>query len=285
MKEFEIITEENGLKVIRFPALSEIDGVRHLFSTKEGGASKGVFAECNFSYTRGDVKEDVDENYYLAAECFLGDGQSMTAVPVPLSYFVLTHQTHSTNVRRVTKEDRGKGTVYERGYTDVDGLITNEPNLILVTMHADCMPLYFVDPVHRAIGLAHSGWRGTAGGIGANVIKKMEEEFDTKAEDLVIVTGPAICETHYEVGRDVFEAFVKHYGLDCERYRLFTPSPIVKDKYCLERANRMVLERAGAAPHHIHESHLCTYCESDLFFSHRRDGEKRGNMAAMLMLK
>ena len=279
MNEFTIIKKENGLKVIEFPALQEIDGVRALFTTKEGGASKGVYAESNFSHTRGDVKEDVDENYRLAAECVRGTGT--------LTHFTLTYQTHSTNVRKVTKEDCGKGTVYERDYTDVDGLVTNEKGVILVTLHADCAPLYFVDPVHEAIGLAHSGWRGTAGGIGGEVVRTMKEEYGTRSSDLVAVIGPAICETHYEVGRDVYDAFFKNYGFDCEHFRLFTPSPIVKDKYffSLERANRMVLERAGIRADRIHGSHLCTYCESDLFFSHRRDGEKRGNMAAMLMLE
>lgn len=273
MNEFTIVKKDNGLKVIEFPALNEIEGVRHLFSTREGGASKGVYASCNYSYTRGDVKEDVDENYRLAADA-------------PLDRFVLTHQTHTTTVRKVTAEDAGKGITRERDYSDVDALITNETGIVLVTMHADCTPLYFVDPVHRAIGLAHSGWRGTAGGIGANVVRRMGEEYGTRAEDLVTVIGPTICETHYEVGEDVHEAFVSAYGADCEAYRLFTPSPILKGKYffSLERANRMVLERAGVKPESVHASHLCTYCESDLFFSHRRDGEKRGNMAAMLSL-
>ncbi|MBQ9512317.1 MAG: peptidoglycan editing factor PgeF, partial [Lachnospiraceae bacterium] len=187
---------------------------------------------------------------------------------------------------RVTKDDCGKGVTRERDYSDVDGLITNEAGVILVTLHADCMPLYFVDPVHRAIGLAHSGWRGTALGIGQTVVKMMGEHFGTKPEDFICVLGPAICETHYEVGEDVHEAFFNSYGADCDAYRLFTPSPILKGKYffSLARANRMVLERAQVPGEKIHDCGLCTYCESDLFFSHRRDGEKRGNMAAMLSL-
>ena len=285
MNEISIVKHENGIKVVRFPALDAVEGVQALFTTRVGGASKGVYAESNFSYTRGDEKEAVDENYRLAVEA-LSDERTADAAPLTPDACVLTYQTHTTNVMQVTHEDCGKGVTRERGYTDIDGLITNERGVILVTLHADCTPLYFVDPKHNAIGLAHSGWRGTAGGIGSEVVQKMQQAFDTRAEDLICIIGPAICETHYEVGEDVHEAFRTHYGTDCETYRLFTPSPIVQGKYffSLERANRMVLERAGVPAANIHESHLCTACETDLFYSHRRDGEKRGNMAAMLTL-
>ena len=105
----------------------------------------------NLSYTRGDKKENVDENYRRIAgimDCSMND-------------FLLTHQTHTTNVRVVTEEDRGKGIIKERDYEDVDGLVTNVPGIVLSTFYADCVPLYFVDPVKKAIGLSHSGWRGT----------------------------------------------------------------------------------------------------------------------------
>ena len=86
----------------------------------------------------------------------------------------LSFQTHTTNVRLVTEEDAGKGIVKERDYTDVDGLITNIPGITLVTFYADCVPLYFVDPVHHAIGLSHSGWRGTVHRMGRVTLKTMK---------------------------------------------------------------------------------------------------------------
>lgn len=85
---------------------------------------------------------------------------------------VLSYQTHTTNVRLVTEEDAGKGIVKERDYEDVDGLITNVPGITLVTFYADCVPLYFLDPIHRAIGLSHSGWRGTVKRMGEVTVKK-----------------------------------------------------------------------------------------------------------------
>ncbi len=92
-----------------------------------------------------------------------------------VSHFVCSDQTHTTNVRVVTKEDAGAGVVRERGYTDVDGLITNEPGLVLSTFYADCVPLYFVDTEHHAIGLSHSGWRGTVGRMGRQPFRRCKK--------------------------------------------------------------------------------------------------------------
>lgn len=124
-----------------------------------------------------------------------------------VSKFVFTDQTHTTNVRRVTAEDAGKGIVKERDYTDIDGLITNEPGLVLSTFYADCVPLYFVDPVHRAIGMSHSGWKGTVGKMGAATITAMKREFGTETERFSLCHRPSICQDCYEVSEDVADAF------------------------------------------------------------------------------
>ena len=120
---------------------------------------------------------------------------------------VLSKQTHTTNVRVVTEEDKGKGVMRERNYTDVDGMITNVPGICLVTSYADCVPLYFVDPVKKAIGLSHSGWRGTVGKIGKNTVQLMQENFGSKPEDLLAAVGPSVCMDCYEVSEDVIEQF------------------------------------------------------------------------------
>lgn len=146
--------------LLKYKKLEEIPWIRHCFTTREGGASKGIFAELNLSFTRGDEEAAVRENYRRVAK----------RMGTEVSHFVCSDQTHTTNVRVVTQEDAGAGVVRERGYTDVDGLITNEPGLVLSTFYADCVPLYFVDTEHHAIGLSHSGWRGTVGRMGAATI-------------------------------------------------------------------------------------------------------------------
>ena len=137
---------------------------------------QGIFAELNLSFTRGDEEAAVRENYRRVAKRMVTE----------VSHFVCSDQTHTTNVRVVTKEDAGAGVVRERGYTDVDGLITNEPGLVLSTFYADCVPLYFVDTEHHAIGLSHSGWRGTVGRMGAATIQAMQKHYGTDPKHLIV---------------------------------------------------------------------------------------------------
>lgn len=204
-KNNDIVLEEvwceNGagstLPLLKYPLLEQTGIVEHCFTTRIGGVSKGIYESLNLSFTRGDEDAAVRENFRRLAG----------AMKTDVSKFVFTDQTHTTNVRRVTAEDAGKGIVKERDYTDIDGLITNEPGLVLSTFYADCVPLYFVDPVHRAIGMSHSGWKGTVGKMGAATITAMKREFGTEAKDLVCAIGPSICQDCYEVSEDVADAF------------------------------------------------------------------------------
>lgn len=263
----------NNINVLKFPLLESLPFVEHLFTTKEGGVSKGDFATMNVSFTRGDEREDVLENYRRLAGIF----------DVELSDIVVSHQTHTTNVKRVTKKDGGKGVVYDRDYENVDGLITNDKNLVLCTMYADCVPLYFVDVKHQAIGLSHSGWKGTAGKIGEKTLERMAEEFGTCPEDVYVAIGPSICMDCYEVSSDVIEAF------SC----IFTKQEMEQicylkenGKYQLDlwKANEIILLNAGVLKEHIEVTRLCTHCNSDRMFSHRKTGDKRGNLGAFLCL-
>lgn len=265
---------ENGVTILKFPLLESLSGVEHLFTTKEGGVSKGDFATMNISFTRGDDKEAVLENYRRIAPLF----------DVELSNIVVSHQTHTTNVRRVTKADGGKGVVYDRDYEDVDGLITNEKNLVLCTMYADCVPLYFVDVKNQAIGLSHSGWKGTAGQMGKRTLERMEEEFGTKPEDVYVAIGPSICMDCYEVSSDVIDAFKLVFSKEEMEVICYQKE---NGKYQLDlwKANEIILLNAGVLKEHIEVTRLCTHCNSDRMFSHRKTGDKRGNLGAFLCLK
>ncbi|MCH4192223.1 MAG: peptidoglycan editing factor PgeF [Butyrivibrio sp.] len=267
-----------GMEYLVFPELEKTGIVRHLFSTRLGGVSKGCYGESNFSYTRGDLKEAVDENYRRVAG-ILGHERS-------LDDFVSTYQTHTTNVRVVTEEDRGKGTVRERDYIDTDGLITDIPGIILVTYHADCTPLYFVDPVHRAIGLSHSGWKGTAGSMGRKTLEAMEKAFGTRPEDCICGIGPSICGDCYEIGEDVAEIFRASFaGEEISRYHILREKENGKYLLNLWQANKMILEKAGVPSGQISVTDICTCCNPKYLFSHRKAHEQRGNLAAFLTLK
>lgn len=257
------------IEFLTFPTLEETGIVKHLFTTRTGGVSRGEYASMSLSFTRGDDPAHVAENYRRIGSVLGCGPEDMVAA----------HQTHTTNIRKVTAADRGKGITCPRDYEDIDGLITNEPEIMLVTYFADCVPLFFVDTVHRAIGLAHSGWRGTAAGMGIFMVKAMEEAYGTRPEDLWTAIGPSICSGCYEVSGDVAEQFKKFQGV-------LTPGR-ASGKYQLDlwEANRQNLLLAGVRNEKIAVTDICTCCNADYLFSHRATGGRRGNLGAFLGLK
>lgn len=275
------VTIENGAQVLllRYPALEETGIVNHCFSTRFGGVSEGIYASMNLNFTRGDERAAVEQNYRNLAE----------AMGVDYGKLVLADQTHTVNVRKVTEDDAGKGITRPQDYADVDGLITNVPGLVLATSFADCVPLYFVDPVHRAIGMSHSGWRGTVGRIGSVTIEAMRREYGTRPEDLICAVGPSICADCYEVGADVAEEFVRAFsGREREilkEGRLCPESGARKYRLDLWKANEIVLAEAGVLPEHISVTDLCTCCNPGVLFSHRASHGKRGGLGGFLCIR
>ena len=267
------VRQKQGVTYLSFPALEALEMVSHGFSTRLGGVSEGIYSTMNFTFTRGDDPEHVMENYRRMAQVLDAD----------LGRMVLSYQTHTANVRVVTEADAGKGIVRERDYRDVDGLVTNVPGITLVTFYADCVPLYLADPVHRAIGLSHSGWRGTVNRMGAETLKVMKEAFGTNPEDTICCIGPSICQDCFEVGEEVAEAFGKAFADQYHR-ELFYRKENGKYQLDLWRANQIIFAEAGVKPENIHTTDICTHCNPDLLFSHRTAGNKRGNLAAFLKL-
>ena len=263
---------KNGEVVyLTFPALERETAVYHGFSTRFGGVSEGIYHSMNLSFTRGDQEEAVKENF-----CRIS-----SAIGFPSESIVTSDQTHTTNVRVVTEEDRGCGITKPRSYTDVDGMVTNVPGLTLATFYADCVPLYFYDPVHRAIGLSHSGWRGTVGKIGKVTVETMARVYGTKPEDVLAAIGPSICQECYEVSADVIEQFRGAFE-EKDWNDLFYAKENGKYQLNLWKANEKIFLEAGILPEHISLSNLCTCCNPKFLFSHRASHGKRGNLAAFL---
>lgn len=255
---------------LSFKALDRIGFVRHGFSTRLGGISEGHLSSMNLGWERGEPRENVVKNHELIGK----------AIGFEAKNVVTSHQTHTTNVVKVTREDRGKGVYFPRELENVDGLVTNDPNVVLATYFADCVPLYLVDVKQKAIGLTHSGWRGTVGKIGQMTIKKMQECFGTKPEDLVVCIGPSICQDCYEVSKDVAEEFEKAFPGHIDEVLKEKGN----DKFLLDlwRSNELIFLEAGVLPENIHTTDLCTCCNPDILFSHRATNGKRGNLAAFL---
>ena len=260
------------IEYLTFPLLEQTGLVRHLFTTRVGGASKGIYSSMNLGYTRGDEKEAVDENYRRIAGVL---GCSMEDI-------VCSDQTHTVNLRVVTKQDGGKGVTRSKDYHDIDGLLTDEPGLVLATFYADCVPLYFVDTKNKAVALAHSGWRGTVARMGRCVVERMGKVYNTRPEDLVAAIGPSICQTCYEVSEDVAEAFLQEFKKPGQAEQILEEKGYGEYQLDLWRANEMILQEAGIPAAQIQVTDLCTCHNSDYLFSHRASHGKRGNLGAFL---
>lgn len=283
---------KNDIEYLTFPLLEETECVKHLFSTRLGGVSSGIYSSMNLSLHRGDLQENVLENYKRICDI----------LEVSLEDIVLSKQTHTTNIRVVTSQDKGKGIVRPLDYDNIDGLITKEKGIVLATSFADCVPLYFVDPVKKAIGLAHSGWRGTVKNMGACMVKKMEEEFGSRPQDLIAAIGPSICRECYEVSEDVAEQFREMLAGTEELFQEIRISGCYDDgismhqvvengktpgKYQLDLwlANLLILMRAGIPLKQIEVTDICTCHNPQYLFSHRATHGERGGLEAFLMLR
>lgn len=260
--------EKNGVPFLSFPVFEKTGIVNHGFSTRLGGVSEGCWSSMNISTTRGDDPEHVKRNMELIAQ----------AIGVETGDFTYTHQTHTTNVAVVEEKDRGGR------FKETDGMVTNVPGICLVTFFADCVPLYFVDPVKHAIGLSHSGWRGTVGKMGKVTIEKMKEVYGSEPGDILAAVGPSICQDCYEVSGDVIDRFKESF--DKELWgKLFYEKKDGKFQLDLWEANRQIFLEAGIKEEHMAVTNVCTHCNPEILFSHRMTGDKRGNLSAFLALK
>jgi YfiH family protein len=262
---------------ITFPVLSEIPFIKHGFSTRLGGLSTGIFSSMNLAFSASGNCDDPDkvmENYRLICE----------AMGIYPSTLVISQQEHKTSIRVVDEKDRGKGLFKPRDYKEIDGLVTNKPGVTLVTKYADCVPLFLVDTKNRAIGLSHAGWRGTAGKIGLKTVETMNGQYNSDPADIIAVIGPSICRDCYEIGEETAEEFENAFRLTGDNNILHRDNE--GRIFCdLWEANRTVLLEAGLLPENIHISGVCTCCNDDLLFSHRRSRGRRGSLAAFLMIK
>ena len=251
-------------------ALDKAGGVSHGFSTREGGITVDPpKASLNLSWTRCGSPEEVIANFKIFAEGAGIDYDDMA---------VVNHE-HGANVLRIAHEHRGRG-VYKDPLPPCDGIITDDPTVTLVTSHADCGAYFFYDPVHRAIGMAHAGWKGTLLRIGAEMARRMAEEFDTDPSDIIAATGPCICRDCFEVDADLGEKFQSEFGYP----GISRPGRQGKAYVDLELAAAVQFVEAGIRPESITLMNACTYENRQHFFSHRRDKGITGSMAAYIKL-
>lgn len=250
--------------------LFDSHGIKHAFFTRNGGVSEGAFSSLNFAIGMGkvaDSEENVIKNHSIAAKLF-----GLSESDICRSY-----QTHTSNVVLADNTDRGRGIILPQYENGVDGMVTTERNLLLSIRTADCVPILLCDTEKRVCAAVHSGWRGTVGGIAENAVELMVKQGASR-EKIIAAIGPCINNCCYEVGQELYDSFASA-GFDCGI--LFEK---MGSKYMLDlnTANKLVLNRAGIADSSISIARICTKCNSDHFFSHRRDGVIRGTMSAMI---
>ncbi|AZK49017.1 peptidoglycan editing factor PgeF [Paenibacillus lentus] len=247
------------------------------FSGRRGGVSGSPYDTLNLAYHVGDDPTEVLENRRILAE-------SLGFEP---SAWTCGEQVHGTHVAVVTKEDKGRGYFDREGaFQNTDGLVTNVPGILLTSFYADCVPLYFFDPVHQAVGLAHAGWKGTVGYIAAAVIETLEREFGSRREDVRAAIGPSIGDCCYEVDEVVMSKVRARMG-EGENIAAFA-TPSINPGRCmlnLKELNRIIMIKAGILPTHIECTTWCTSCHSDKFFSYRKHNGVTGRMASWIGMK
>ncbi len=264
-------TEQGGIVTITFPRFADSKVLRQAVSTRVGGVSDGTYRSLNISQKVQDQAVNVDENRSLLSY----------ALGLDLKEAVWVDQVHSDKVLKLDAANRSqKGGSLGEG----DGIITNETDVSIMILVADCLPILFFDPINKAIGLAHAGWRGTVSHIAAKTLLAMGKAYGTKAEEVRAVLGPCIGSCCYEVGADVRDGFTKVFPWGLE---VFEKSSKAHWKLNLSEANARQLIEIGMKEENLIRSEICTVKYNEVFYSHRAEageGKPTGRFGAFLML-
>ena len=285
----------DGAEFLQIHPLDSRYPVKTFFTARSGGCSTGNFSSLNMGFSTGDDRADVAENRRRIFD-FIGKPGYCEAVP---------HQVHRAEIACIRADKGGlrssgggdpDGIVQEESQTgekracklsfpDTDALITDAENVILTSLHADCIPVWLYDPERHAAGLVHAGWRGTRADIAAKTARKMCAEFGSALEDLLAFIGPGISRCCFEVGAEVAEEFAAMLGTEVfygENGRYSIDDKNGKFHLDLKKINERLLQRAGLTK--ISATNYCTCCSEDLFYSYRRDRGVTGRMCAGIML-
>ena len=243
---------------------------------KRGGVKTLYTSSCDTAWNFEDEKSR--DNY-------LDLGRQLGITPEDM---VKSKQTHTDVVKIVTRENGGDGILRPLDESEpYDGLITNEKNLLLCTVEADCVPVYFYDPVKKVIAMVHSGWKGTVKKISQVAIEKMKSAFGCQPSDMLVAIGPHICKDCYEVGADLLEEFSQSFG-PAEMEKIFRPRNQKKYLLNLEEAVRLTLLQNGVTTTNIFSAGVCTLhsqIEGHSFCSYRRTKSKTERMLTAIMMK
>jgi len=266
------LEQDGALTILTIPTFTATGAVTHAFTTRHTGVSLAPFDSLNLDYKVGDDPLRVMANRDRVCG-ILGTG---------LDRLVAADQVHGDRVLTVDLSHAGQGA---RSNGDalpgVDALVTAVPGLILSSYYADCVPLFFLDPLSRVVALAHAGWKGSVLRIGEKTIRHMVERHGCRVQNILAAVGPSIGPCCYEVGEAVMPLVEKCLPGE---HRCAVPGRPGHWWLDLPQLNRQVLLQAGIKAENITLSGYCTACREDLFYSHRKQSGRTGRMASLMML-
>lgn len=238
-------------------------------TTREGGVSEGHFASLNLGLRTADTKENLEENVRRVCAAFDTAPENV----------ISTKQEHTNRVLAVTAQEAGIGITRPRFPEGVDGLVTNQPDVLLMSYYADCVPILLCDPVKKAVGCVHSGWRGTVGKIGAEAVRLMEKEYGSRPSDIHAAIGPHIGGCCFEVDVPVYAEFKAAFP---ENGGFISRN--IGEKYYIDLSGAVEHTLRTAGVRNITNMRTCTVCHHETFFSHRKTQGKRGCFVAVIRI-
>ncbi|QJD83577.1 peptidoglycan editing factor PgeF [Cohnella herbarum] len=271
MEPFQLRLEDEGSSLLLLQSWCDRDGITAGFTTRHAG---------NTALHVGDEPQAVINTRKKIS----------SSLDWKFEVFTCAEQVHSNEVFVVTKEDAGRGRADRTSaIQSTDALITNETDVLLAMYFADCVPLYFFDPVTESLGLAHAGWKGTVSEIAVKTVEKMRDVYGARPENLMAAIGPSIGSCCYEVDDHVLQHVYPLVQSLRENNSLFNGTDtIITDKtdsranLDLKHLNRHLMIKAGILPSRIEMSSWCTSCRSDVLFSHRKENGVTGRMMSWL---
>jgi polyphenol oxidase len=283
MEPFQKVTNEQDGQPVLFYIESWMNAFPNLtagFTSRLGGVSEKPFASFNCGLHVNDLSERVVTNRQRLAEI----------LEMPFDAFTYAEQVHGNEIAVIKRADKGKGRASRAdAIQSRDGFVTNEQELVLCALFADCVPLFFYDPVLEVAGLAHAGWKGTVLDVAGATIRTMNEQFGTKPEHIRAAIGPSIGICCYEVDEKV-AVQVKRLLTELNAapetlQKVLQPKENQKFMLNLQELNRIFMIKAGILSSSIEVTELCTSCRTDIFFSHRQENGATGRMVAWIALR
>lgn len=261
--------KEDSIPYLQSAVFARCDFLTHAFCTRRGGASKEDYKSLNMSFNEGDEEFRVLQNWSKLAQAFA----------IPIEQFLVLNQVHGDNILVV----KPHGSYFSsRNELNYDAVVTNRPGLAICIKTADCVPVFIADKAKKVIAAVHAGWRGTALGISAKVIRLMRNQYGSLPHDILAAVGPSIGPCCYEVDNVAADAFKTQ-----KDHKFFLIPKAAKNKWMVDlpEANRRQILDCGIPETNIELSGWCTMCNQDIFFSHRGAGGVTGRQINFMMIR